>query len=99
MNSDVWVNGKHLGHHPFGYTPFNYDLTDHLTSSGQKDVVAVRVNNTGQNSRWYSGSGIFRHVHLVTTPLLRVAQWGVTVATVSVSADGSEAVIAVNVTL
>jgi beta-galactosidase len=57
MNSDVWVNGKHLGHHPFGYTPFNYDLTDHLTSSGQKDVVAVRVNNTGQNSRWYSGSG------------------------------------------
>jgi len=64
MNSDVWLNGKHLGFHPNGYTPFCYDITSFLNPAGQTNVVAVRVKNEGLNSRWYSGSGINRHVWL-----------------------------------
>jgi len=64
MNSDVWLNGKHLGFHPNGYTPFYYDITSFLNPRGQTNVVAVRVRNDGLNSRWYSGSGIDRHVWL-----------------------------------
>ncbi|MCK7460977.1 MAG: beta galactosidase jelly roll domain-containing protein [Sphingobacterium sp.] len=57
MNSDVWLNGKHLGFHPYGYTPFNYNITSFLNAPGKPNVVAVRVRNKGLNSRWYSGSG------------------------------------------
>jgi beta-galactosidase len=64
MNADVWLNGKHLGFHPYGYTPFYYDITSLLNPAGQSNVVAVRVKNEGLNSRWYSGSGINRHVWL-----------------------------------
>ncbi|HBC79377.1 MAG TPA: glycoside hydrolase family 2 [Bacteroidales bacterium] len=64
MNADVWLNGKHLGFHPNGYTPFSYDITSILNPAGQSNIVAVRVNNEGLNSRWYSGSGIVRHVWL-----------------------------------
>jgi len=64
MNADVWLNGKHLGFHPYGYTPFYYDITSYLKPAGQPNVVAVRVKNEGLNSRWYSGSGINRHVWL-----------------------------------
>ena len=64
MNSDVWLNGKHLGFHPYGYTPFYYNISSFLNPAGQKNVVAVRVRNEGLNSRWYSGSGITRHVWL-----------------------------------
>ena len=64
VRSDVWLNGKHLGFHPYGYTPFYYDLTPWLNPPGQPNVVAVRVKNEGMNSRWYAGSGITRHVWL-----------------------------------
>lgn len=64
MISDVWLNGKHLGFHPYGYTPFYYDVTSYLNPPGQPNIVAVRVKNEGMNSRWYSGSGITRHVWL-----------------------------------
>ena len=64
MNTDVWLNGTHLGFHPYGYTPFFFDITPYLNPAGQPNVVAVRVRNDGLNSRWYSGSGINRHVWL-----------------------------------
>ncbi len=67
MGSDVWLNGRHLGFHPYGYTPFYYDITPYLNPPGQSNVVAVRVLNEGMNSRWYSGSGINRHVWLILT--------------------------------
>jgi beta-galactosidase len=70
MVADVWVNGHHLGTHPNGYTAFSYDLTPHLNPVGQPNVIAVRVKNLGKNSRWYSGSGMYRHVWL--TPLNEV---------------------------
>ena len=87
MGSDVWLNGHPLGNHPYGYTAFAYDLTDFLNPPGQDNVVAVRVRNLGRNSRWYSGSGIYRHVVLRVTDPLRVGQWGVSVTTPQVSKE------------
>ncbi|HEV7348399.1 glycoside hydrolase family 2 TIM barrel-domain containing protein [Telluribacter sp.] len=85
MNSDVWLNGHHLGFHPYGYTPFHYDLTPYLKPAGQDNVLAVRVRNEGKNSRWYSGSGIYRHVWLTATAPVHVAPWGVYITTPEVS--------------
>ena len=81
MNSDVWLNGHHLGNHPYGYTPFYYDLTPYLNPAGQENVLAVKVQNEGKNSRWYSGSGIYRHVWLTITNPVHVEQWGVYITT------------------
>ena len=66
MDSDVWLNGRHLGHHPYGYTSFEYDLTPNLKWDGP-NVLAVRVNVEQPCSRWYSGAGIYRHVWLTST--------------------------------
>lgn len=78
MNSDVYINGQHLGHWPFGYTTFNYDLSAHLKfGDNQTNTIAVRVDCSNQpSSRWYSGAGIYRDVYLTTTDPLRVAPWG-----------------------
>jgi beta-galactosidase len=85
MNSDVWINGHLLGSRPYGYSAFAYDLSPHLKPVGEENVLSVRVRNEGKNSRWYSGSGIYRNVTLTTTDPLRIAQWGVSVTTPQVS--------------
>lgn len=73
MNSDVWLNGHHLGNYPYGYTSFYYDVTPWLNFDGKNNVLAVRVDNSKQpNSRWYSGSGIYRHVWLTATDPLHI---------------------------
>ena len=87
MESDVWINGKHVGFHPYGYTPFGYDITPFLNPDGPKNVIAVKVNNPGKNSRWYSGSGIYRHVELIITNQVHLAQWGNFVTTPEVSKE------------
>lgn len=87
MNADVWVNGQHLGMHPYGYTAFYYDLTDVLHVSGQSNVIAVRVRNEGRNSRWYSGSGIYRHIWLIPVSEIHVPIWGISVKTVDATAE------------
>src|SRR6266487_1863848 len=84
MNSDVWINEHHLGNHPYGYTPFYYDLTPYLKQNGE-NIIAVRVRNEGRNSRWYSGSGIYRHVWLTITNPIHIEQWGVHITTPKVS--------------
>lgn len=89
MNADVWINGQHLGNHPYGYTPFDYDLTPFLKPAGKENVLAVRVRNEGKNSRWYSGSGIYRHVWLTVTAPVHVASWGVYVTTPEVSKNNA----------
>src|SRR2546427_1386631 len=92
-NSEVWINGEYLGKRPYGYSSFRYELTPHLRYRG-RNVIAVRVDNSQQpNSRWYSGSGIYRHVRLVTTNPLHVDQWGTYVTTPSVSDDSSRVTI------
>jgi beta-galactosidase len=88
MNSDVWLNGHHLGNHPYGYTPFYYDLTPYLKANGE-NVIAVRARNEGRNSRWYSGSGIYRHVWLITTTPIYINPWGVFITTPAVSNSSS----------
>jgi len=76
MNSEVWINGHRLGHRPYGYISFGYDLTPHLRPG--RNVLAVRVDNTREPSaRWYHGCGIYGHVRLVSTGPVRVAPWGV----------------------
>jgi beta-galactosidase len=88
MNSDVWINGHHLGNHPYGYTPCYYDLTPYLKPNNE-NIIAVRVRNEGRNSRWYSGSGIYRHVWLISTAPVYVVPWGVFVSTPTVSVNNS----------
>jgi beta-galactosidase len=89
MNSDVWINGYHLGNHPYGYTPFYYDLSPYLKPVGEENVLAVRVRNEGLNSRWYSGSGIYRDVFLSVNELVHIDQWGVCVTTPDVSENSA----------
>ena len=80
-NSEVWINGKYLGKRPNGYIAFRYDLSPHLNYGG-KNTLAVKVDNSEQpNSRWYSGSGIYRSVHLVTTGKVFVDNWGTFITT------------------
>ncbi|MEU5597620.1 glycoside hydrolase family 2 TIM barrel-domain containing protein [Streptomyces sp. NPDC020298] len=96
QNADVWLNGVHLGFHPYGYTSFAYDLTPHLNRTGP-NVLAVRVDNSGQNSRWYSGSGIYRHTWLTVTGPVRIPLWGVRVTTPEAGTRRSVARVAVSV--
>ncbi len=76
MNSDFWLNGENLGKHPYGYTSFWFDITDKI-KFGEKNTISVQVKNEGQNSRWYSGSGIYRHVWLKTLEPVHVEPWGI----------------------
>jgi beta-galactosidase len=85
MNADVWLNGRHLGNHPYGYTPFVFDLTPYLKPAGKENMLAVQVKNTGRNSRWYSGSGIYRHVRLAVADPAHIPFWGVHVVTTNIS--------------
>jgi len=87
MDADVWINGRHLGNHPYGYTSFYYDLTKFLKTSGKSNVIAVRVKNLGKNSRWYSGSGIYRHVWLLPVNPVYTKIWGNYITTPDVSKD------------
>jgi len=85
MNSEVFINGKSLGVYPYGYSSFSYDLTSFL-EIGKENLIAVRVDNSRQlNCRWYSGSGIYRHVWLNITDHVHIAQWGVALTTPEVS--------------
>src|SRR5512134_251456 len=89
MNAEVWINGQSLGSHPYGYTSFWYDITDKLQYGG-RNVLAVKVRNEGENSRWYSGSGIYRHVWLRVVDPVHVAQWGTAISTSEVSAASAK---------
>jgi len=92
QNSDVWINGHHLGSRPYGYISFHYDLTPHLVDG--ENVVAVRVDNSRQpNTRWYSGSGIYRHVWLTVTDPLHVGHWGTYVTTPEVDSAAARVVV------
>jgi beta-galactosidase len=76
-NSEVFINGHSLGMRPNGYISFTYELSQYLNFGTQKNIIAVKVDNDAQpNSRWYTGSGIYRNVRLVASEKLHVAQWG-----------------------
>ena len=87
MNAEVFINGTSLGVWPYGYSSFFYDLTPHIRV-GEANVVAVRVDNSQQkNCRWYSGSGIYRHVWLTVTDKGYIDHWGMFVTTPEVSKE------------
>lgn len=98
-NSDVWINGFQLGHRPYGYVSFYYELTGHLKFGvGQTNVIAVRVDDSKQPaSRWYAGAGIYRHVHLIVTDPVHFRQWGIFISTPEVSA--TKAAVKIEMTL
>ena len=85
MNSEVFINGRSVGVYPYGYSSFSYDLTPDI-KYGDTNVIAVRVDNSKQkNCRWYSGSGIYRHVWLNITNPIHVDHWGVFISTPAVN--------------
>ena len=99
QKAEVYVNGKKVGQHHYGYTPFTVDVTPYINKDKkQTNEVLVKVDNSQQpNCRWYSGSGIYRHVWLETMPTLHIAENGVFVTTPEVSAD--KATVQVEVTV
>jgi beta-galactosidase len=96
MNADVWINGVHLGNHPYGYTAFWHDVTSHVRFGGD-NVVAVEVKSEGRNSRWYSGSGIYRPVWLQVTDPVHIEHWGPAVTTPHVSLASAQVRVSTNV--
>jgi beta-galactosidase len=96
MNSQVWINGTLLGSRPYGYISFEYDLTPYLNIGGS-NVIAVKLNNNQPNSRWYSGSGIYRNVWLTVTDPVHVAYCGMFVTTPTVNSSSATANVSTKV--
>ncbi|MDQ3439448.1 MAG: hypothetical protein M3478_03765 [Planctomycetota bacterium] len=95
-NSDVWINGHHLGHRPYGYISFGYDLSPHLKPG--RNVLAVRLDNSKlPAARWYTGSGIYSHVRLIVTDQVHVPPSGTFVTTPHASPERGEAEVATDV--
>lgn len=97
QNSEVYLNGHLLGKRPNGYITFQYDLTPYI-NFGETNTLAVRVDNSDQpNSRWYSGSGIYRNVWLIKTHPVHITLWGTHITTPNVSDKGADVKIAITV--
>jgi beta-galactosidase len=97
-NAEVWINGHYLGIRPYGYSSFRYNLTPYLFWGDSTNVIAVRVDNSKQpNSRWYSGSGIYRNVWLVKSNKLFVEHWGTYITSSNITDKSATLNINVNV--
>ncbi len=91
QNSEVWINGHSLGKRFYGYSSFRYELTPWLVSGEKENILAVKVDNSMQpNSRWYSGSGIYRNVWLITTGKTYIAHWGTFITTPEITATNAK---------
>jgi len=88
MNAEFWLNGQSLGSHPYGYTSFWFDATEKV-KYGEQNLLTVMVRNEGQNSRWYTGSGIYRHVWLKVLEPVHAAQWGVYITTPDIKKESA----------
>ena len=98
QKAEVFVNGQKAGQHAYGYTPFTIDVTPYLYQDKRENEVVVKVDNSEQpNCRWYTGSGIYRHVWLQAMPALHIAEYGVFVTTHDISAE--RAIVGVEVTV
>lgn len=96
-NSEVWINGHYLGKRPNGYISFSYELTPYL-KFGKANEIAVKVDNSAQpNSRWYSGSGIYRNVWLTTVNKTHFVKWGTFITTPQIA--GQSAIVEVKTKL
>ena len=98
QKAEVYVNGQKAGQHHYGYTPFTVDVTPYLYKDKRENEVVVKVDNSEQpNCRWYSGSGIYRHVWLETMPTLHIAENGIFITTPKVNADKAQVQVDVTV--
>ena len=94
--ANVWVNGQYVGGWPYGYASWQLDLTPCIKYGGE-NVVAIRLDNPPDSSRWYPGGGIYRHVWLIKTGPIHVGQWGTYVTTPDIKS--SEATVKIQVTV
>jgi beta-galactosidase len=92
----VWLNGKFVGGWPYGYSSFQLDLSPYIKYGGD-NVLAIRLDNPKQSSRWYPGGGIYRNVWLTRTAPIHVAQWGTYITTPEVSKNSATVDIKVNI--
>lgn len=96
MNSDVYVNGHHLGRYPYGYTSFSYEISDYLSQG--VNIIAVRIDCEKQPaSRWYNGCGIYRHVWLTVSEKIYVDTWGTYIRTENVDSQNATVLIDTNI--
>ena len=98
MNSSIFVNGIEVATHYYGYTGFQVDISAHLQPNKQ-NIIAVKVHNNEKNSRWYSGSGIFRPVQLIKKHRTHIKVWGTKVVTRKVQNKSAELQISTSLTL
>lgn len=88
MNSTTYINGQKVGDYPYGYIPFNYDITDYVKTDGlTKNIIVVKVVNQQSSCRWYSGSGIYRGVNLTVTDKVHVDTYGTFVTTPNIESE------------
>ncbi len=98
-NSEVYINGEFLGMRPMGYIAFHYDLTPYI-KFGEENIITVKLDNSSQpGSRWYTGTGIYRHTYLIKTPKLYIPIWGNYIKANEVSKCKNEATITVETTV
>jgi len=95
----TWINGRNIGFHPYGYSAFYYDISAMLASEGEDNCIAVRVDHSRYaDSRWYSGSGIYRNVKLIVVNKLHIPIWGIFITTPKVTKEKAEVKIKINLT-
>lgn len=95
--SQVYINGQFVGYRPYGYVSFHYDITPYLNPDGKDNVLAVRLDNLSESSRWYPGAGLYRNVHVIVTDRVHVPVWGTQISTPEVSRD--KALVDIKVTV
>jgi beta-galactosidase len=97
-NSEVWINGHYLGKRPNGFIPFQYELSPYLNLKG-KNTIAVKVDHSEfADSRWYTGSGIYRNVYLIVKDPVHIGLWDIAFSSPKVSADRATIKVKINVT-
>ncbi len=93
----VYVNGHYVDHWPYGYNAFHFDVTEYLNKDGQDNLLAVRLENLPESSRWYPGAGLYRNVHVIVTDKVHVPVWGTQIMTPEVSEESASVVLRVKV--
>ena len=83
-HANVYINGQKVGYWPYGYNSFHFDITKYL-KPGEKNTLAVRLENLPESSRWYPGAGLYRNVHLIITEDAYIPVWGTYITTPSVN--------------
>ena len=94
----VYVNGREAGYWPYGYNSFHLDVTD-LVNPGEKNLIAVRLENLPESSRWYPGAGLYRNVYMLVTDAAHIPVWGTSVTTPEVNREWARVEVATEVAL